>query len=67
MKYDAGFFESGIGSFLSTFDGKQPNEGWMINFLGSNLRTTIGMDHRKAAYWKKAALILIILVNGIMS
>lgn len=43
MKYDAGFFESGIGSFLSTFDGKQPNEGWMINFLGSNLRTTIGM------------------------
>ena len=43
VKYDAGFFESGIGSFLSTFDGKQPNEGWMINFLGSNLRTTIGM------------------------
>ena len=43
VKYDAGFFESGIGSFLSTFDGRQPNEGWMINFLGSNLRTTIGM------------------------
>lgn len=43
LKYDAGFFESGIGSFLSTFDGNQPNEGWMINFSGSNLRTTIGM------------------------
>lgn len=43
LKYDVGFFESGIGDFLSTFDGNQPNEGWMINFSGSNLRTTIGM------------------------
>lgn len=43
LKYDVGFFESGIGNFLSTFDGNQPNEGWMINFSGSNLRTTIGM------------------------
>jgi len=44
IKYDAGFFESGIGTFISTFDGStQPREGWMINFLGDNLRSTIGM------------------------
>lgn len=43
IKYESGFFESGIANFLSTFDGNQPNEGWMINFSGSNLRTTLGM------------------------
>src|SRR5690554_2792241 len=35
LKYDEGFFESGIGDFIATFDGStQPVEGWMINFLG---------------------------------
>jgi hypothetical protein len=44
IKYNSGFFESGIGDFIATFDGStQPNEGWMINFLGDNLRATIGM------------------------
>lgn len=44
LKYDQGFFESGIGDFIATFDGStQPLEGWMINFLGDNLRATIGM------------------------
>jgi len=44
LKYNAGFFESGIGAFITTFDGStQPVEGWMINFLGDNLRSTIGM------------------------
>lgn len=43
VKYDPGFFESGIANLISTFDGNQPNEGWMINFSGSNLRTTLGM------------------------
>lgn len=44
MKYDRDFFNNGIGNFLSTFDGStQPIEGWMINFMDKNLRSTIGM------------------------
>lgn len=44
IKYDANFFESGIGDFIATFDNStQPHEGWMINFLGDNMRSTIGM------------------------
>lgn len=44
LKYNPGFFEHAIGNFISTFDGSaQPHEGWMINFLGDNLRATIGM------------------------
>lgn len=44
LKYDAGFFEFAIGDFIATFshDGKGVKQGWMINFLGSNLRTTLG-------------------------
>lgn len=49
LKYDAGFFESGIGDFIATFDGStQPHEGWMINFLGDNLRSTIGMGPQES-------------------
>ena len=44
MKYDPGFYESAIGDFLATFNNTAiPYEGWMINFLGSNIRATIGM------------------------
>jgi hypothetical protein len=44
MKYDEGFFESAIGDFIATFNNTaDPYEGWMINFLGGNLRATIGM------------------------
>jgi len=49
LKYDEGFFESGIGDFIATFDGStQPLEGWMINFLGDNLRATIGMGPQES-------------------
>ena len=49
VKYDSGFFESGIGDFIATFDGSaQPHEGWMINFMGDNLRATIGMGPQEA-------------------
>jgi hypothetical protein len=49
LKYDSGFFESGIGDFIATFDGStQPIEGWMINFSGNNLRTTIGMGPQES-------------------
>ncbi|MBU2906685.1 LamG domain-containing protein [Arenibacter algicola] len=49
LKYDKGFFESGIGDFIATFDGStQPIEGWMINFLGDNLRATIGMGPQES-------------------
>jgi len=45
LKYNPGFFEFAIGDFLATFshDGTNVKQGWMINFMGSNLRTTIGM------------------------
>lgn len=45
LKYNPGFFEFAIGDFLATFshDGNNVKQGWMINFIGSNLRTTIGM------------------------
>jgi len=45
IKYDPGFFEFAIGDFVATFshDGKGIKQGWMINFMGSNLRTTLGM------------------------
>lgn len=49
LKYDAGFYESGIGDFIATFDGSaQPHEGWMINFLGDNMRSTIGMGPQES-------------------
>ncbi|TLX78487.1 LamG domain-containing protein [Labilibacter sediminis] len=44
IKYDENFYESGIGDFIATFDNStQPHEGWMINFMGDNMRSTIGM------------------------
>ena len=44
LKYDSGFYESGIGDFIATFNNTSiPFEGWMINFSGQNLRTTLGM------------------------
>lgn len=45
LKYDPGFFEFAIGDFIATFshDGAGIKQGWMINFLGSNMRTTLGM------------------------
>lgn len=45
LKYDPGFFEFAIGDFIATFshDGNGIKQGWMINFMGSNLRTTLGM------------------------
>ncbi|MFT4070801.1 MAG: DUF4972 domain-containing protein [Dysgonamonadaceae bacterium] len=44
LKYNSGFFESAIGDFITTFNNTAiPYEGWMINFMGSNLRATIGM------------------------
>ncbi len=45
LKYDAGFFEYAIGDFIATFshDGNGIQQGWMINFSGANLRTTLGM------------------------
>ncbi|WP_185957595.1 LamG-like jellyroll fold domain-containing protein [Saccharicrinis carchari] len=56
IKYDENFFESGIGDFIATFDNStQPNEGWMINFLGDNMRSTIGMgpQHSRVLEWGK--------------
>lgn len=55
LKYDAGFFESGIGSFLTTFDGHQPQEGWMINFMGANMRTSLGMGPKNEATLEHAS------------
>lgn len=45
MRYDSGFFECGIADFISTFSWREDgtSEGWMVNFMGSGLRTTIGM------------------------
>lgn len=47
IKYDKNFYESAMGDYISTFfyDGKTDKhmEGWTINFLGGQLRTTIGM------------------------
>lgn len=44
MKYESGFYESAIGDFIATFNNVAiPFEGWMINFMGANLRATIGM------------------------
>ncbi|NPA35441.1 MAG: LamG domain-containing protein [Chlorobi bacterium] len=44
IKYDEGFYESAIGDFLATFNNTaDPYEGWMINFMGDNLRATLGM------------------------
>ncbi len=45
LKYDPGFFEFAIGDFIATFshDGNGIKQGWMLNFMGSNLRTTLGM------------------------
>ncbi len=49
LKYDEGFFESAIGDFIATFNNTaDPFEGWMINFLGDNLRATIGMGPQSA-------------------
>ncbi|MBU3125578.1 DUF4972 domain-containing protein [Sinomicrobium sp. 2019215] len=49
LKYDENFFESGIGDFIATFDNSgQPQEGWMINFLGDNLRATLGMGPQES-------------------
>lgn len=49
LKYDEGFFESAIGDFIATFNNTaDPFEGWMINFLGENLRATIGMGPQGA-------------------
>lgn len=42
MKYDSDFF-TGIGDVVSTFKAQLDAQGWMVNFSGSNLRTTIGM------------------------
>lgn len=55
LKYDAGFFESGIGSFITTFDGNQPQQGWMINFMGANLRTSLGMGPENESTLEHAA------------
>lgn len=44
LKYNSGFFESAIGDFIATFNNtSSPYEGWMINFMGENLRATIGV------------------------
>lgn len=45
IKYDAGFLEAAMGDFISTFNATADNfhEGWTINFMGTGLRTTIGM------------------------
>jgi hypothetical protein len=44
LKCNVGFYESAIGDFIATFNNTAtPFEGWMINFMGNNLRTTIGM------------------------
>jgi hypothetical protein len=49
IKYNSGFFESGIGDFIATFNNTaDPYEGWMINFMGANLRATIGMGPQSA-------------------
>lgn len=45
MKYDEDFYDFAIGHFIGTFshNGKGVKEGWSINFMGSNLRTTLGV------------------------
>lgn len=49
LKYDEDFFENAIGDFIATFNNTaDPFEGWMINFMGENLRTTIGMGPQSA-------------------
>ena len=49
IKYDEDFYESGIGDFIATFDNStQPHEGWMINFMGDNMRSTIGMGPQES-------------------
>lgn len=55
LKYDEGFFESGIGSFITTFDGKQPQQGWMINFMGANLRASLGMGPKNESTLEHAS------------
>lgn len=42
LKYSEDFF-TGIGDVVSTFKANALAEGWMVNFMGSGLRTTIGM------------------------
>jgi len=49
LKYDEGFFESAIGDFITTFNNTtNPYEGWMINFMGENLRATLAMGPQSA-------------------
>jgi len=49
MKYNTGFYESGMADFIATFNNVAvPFEGWAINFMGDNLRTTIGMGPQTA-------------------
>jgi hypothetical protein len=49
IKYNNGFCESAIGDFIATFNNTAtPYEGWMINFMGANLRATIGMGPQTA-------------------
>lgn len=50
LKYNPGFFESAIGDFIATFshDGNRVNQGWMVNFMGANLRMTLGMGPQQA-------------------
>lgn len=45
IKYEKNFFEYAIADFITTFshNGAGIKQGWMINFSGSNLRTTIGV------------------------
>lgn len=58
LKYDKNFFEFAIGDLIATFshDGNGVKQGWMINFMGSNLRTTLGMGPQKdrVLEWGKA-------------
>lgn len=58
LKYDANFFEFAIGDFIATFshDGNGVKQGWMINYMGSNLRMTMGMGPQKdrVLEWGKA-------------
>lgn len=57
LKYDANFFEYAIGDFIATFshDGNNVKQGWMLNFMGANLRMTLGMGPQqdKVLEWGK--------------
>lgn len=58
LKYNPGFFEFAIADFIATFSTSSTGvtQGWMINFMGSNLRTTLGVGPQTGRVYEWGSL-----------